>query len=82
MNEAINQRLQSAIVKGSTADPPIEEDEVDFDELEDEDSEPRIVTTEEELEGFFTVKSIVREVVAPDRIVYRDTIRYMTVGVR
>ena len=79
MNEAINQRLQSAIAKGSTTDPPIEEDEADADELEDEDSESRIVTTEEELEGFFTVKSIVREVIAPDRIVHRDTISYMTV---
>ena len=79
MNEAINQRLQSAIAKGSPADPPIEIDEPDDDELDDEDSEPRIVTTEEELEGFYTVKSIVREVVAPDRIVHRDTISYMTV---
>ena len=37
------------------------------------------MTTEEELEGFFTVKSIIREVVAPERIVHRDTISYMTV---
>ena len=79
MNEAINQRLQSAITKGNPADPPIEIDEPDDDELDDEDSEPRIVTTEEELEGFYTVKSIVREVVTPDRIVHRDTISYMTV---
>ena len=79
LNEQINQRLQSAIVKGNTADPPIELDEVDDDELDDEDIESRIVTTEEELEGFFTVKSIVREVVAPDRIVHRDTISYMAV---
>ena len=79
MNEAINQRLESAIAKGSTADPLIEPDEVDSDELDDEDMESRIVTTEEELEGFFTVKSIVREVVAPDRIVHRDTISYMSV---
>lgn len=79
MNEAINQRLQSAIAKGSPADPPIETDEVDADELDDEDVEPRIETTPEELEGFYTVKSIVREVVVPDRIVHRDTISYMTV---
>ena len=79
MNETINQRLQSAITKGSTADPPIEVDEVDSDELSDEEIESRIVTTEEELEGFFTVKSIVREVVAPTRIVHRDNINYMSV---
>lgn len=78
MNEAINQRLQSAIATGTPVDPP-ELDEIEVDEEEDEEAEPRIVTTEEELEGFFTVKSIVREVVAADRIVHRDTIRYMTV---
>ena len=78
LNEQINQRLQSAIATGTPTDPP-EIDEVDADEFEDEDVEPRIVTTEEELEGFFTVKSIVREVVAPERIVHRDTVSYMTV---
>ena len=79
MNEAINQRLQSAIATGATAEQPIEVDEVDSDELNDEEVETRIVTTEEELEGFFTVKAIVREVIAPDRIVHRDTIKYMSV---
>ena len=78
LNEQINQRLQSAIATGTSTDPP-EIDEVDTDEFEDEDVELRIVTTEEELEGFFTVKSIVREVVAPERIVHRDTVSYMTV---
>ena len=73
LNEQINQRLQSAIATGTSTDPP-EIDEVDTDEFEDEDVELRIVTTEEELEGFFTVKSIVREVVAPERIVHRDTV--------
>ena len=79
MNESINQRLQSAIATGTRTEPLPDEDETDADEAEYEDVEPRIVTTEEELEGFFTVKSIVREVVAPDRIVYRDTVSYMTV---
>ena len=79
LNEQINQRLQSAIAKESTPDSPIEIDEVDADELDEEEIESCIVTTEEELEGFFTVKSIVRAVVAPDRIVHRDTINYMTV---
>ena len=81
MNEAINQRLQSAIAKGSNAERPIEQiiDEPDDDELSEEEIGSRIVTTEEELEGYFTVKSIMREVVDPDRIVHRDTIYYMSV---
>ena len=81
MNEAINQRLQSAIAKGSNAEQPVEQiiDEVDDDELSEEEIGSRIVTTEEELEGYFTVKSIVREVIDPERVVHRDTVEYMSV---
>ncbi|RQO82884.1 type I restriction endonuclease [Acidovorax sp. FJL06] len=40
------------------------------------DDELRIVTTEEELEGFFVVKSIVRTAVESNRIGHRDTQSY------
>jgi len=36
----------------------------------------KIVTTEEEIEGFYIVKAIVREVVDAKRVFMRDTIRY------
>lgn len=75
LNEEINQRLQSAITKESTAKQPVEAEEEA--ELTEEEVDSRIVTTEEELEGFFIVKSIVREVVNSDRIVHRDTMNYM-----
>ena len=77
LNEQINQRLQSAIREEEAAEPSDEDEE--SDESIEEEVESRIETTEEELEGFYTVKSIVREVVAPDRIVHRDTISYMSV---
>jgi hypothetical protein len=35
------------------------------------------VTTEEELEGYYIVKSILRDKIDPSRIVHRDTISYM-----
>jgi hypothetical protein len=38
-----------------------------------------IVTTDEEREGFYIVKSIVREVVDPARVVFRDTQTYFSV---
>jgi predicted type IV restriction endonuclease len=41
--------------------------------------EDAIVTTEEELEGFFIVKSLLREVVEPTRIQYKDTQKYFGV---
>ncbi|MCZ6751745.1 MAG: restriction endonuclease, partial [Acidobacteria bacterium] len=36
-----------------------------------------IETTEEEIEGYHIIKAIVREVVAPSRVVHRDTKSYM-----
>ena len=77
LNEQINQRLQSAISREEIAEESIEIEE--SDELIEEKVESRIETTEEELEGFHTVKSIVREVVAADRIGHRDTLSYMSV---
>lgn len=78
LNELINQRLRSAIERGEATDESVEVENVDT-ENDDEGGGSRIVTTEEELEGFFTIKSIVREVIDADRIGHRDTIRYMAV---
>ena len=77
LNEQINQRLQSAISKGEVAEESVEIEVPD--ESIEEDLDPRIVTTEEELEGFYTVKSIVREVIDAGRIVHRDAQSYMSV---
>ena len=70
-------RLRSAIERGEATEDAIEIEIAD--EETEEEPESRIVTTEEELEGFFTVKSILREVITADRIQHRDTIRYMSV---
>lgn len=46
----------------------------------DEDhAKPKIVTTLEELEAFYTVKSILREVLDPKRITYKDTASYFSI---
>lgn len=77
LNEQINHRLQSALNKPDEAEPVVENAEAD--EAIDEEVVSRIVTTEEELEGYYIVKSIVREVIAADRIGHRDTIQYMSI---
>jgi predicted type IV restriction endonuclease len=38
--------------------------------------ETGIITTEEELEGFYIVKSILREVIASERVAYKDVVNY------
>lgn len=40
------------------------------------DSAKQIVTTEEEMEGFYIVKSILREIIDPSRVSHRDTVSY------
>jgi predicted type IV restriction endonuclease len=41
-----------------------------------DDSQSKVVTTEEELEGYYIVKSVLREVIDPSRIAYRDVQSY------
>ncbi|OAV66632.1 hypothetical protein Barb6XT_01838 [Bacteroidales bacterium Barb6XT] len=47
--------------------------------VEEESQNNGIVTTEEELEGFYIVKSILRPHIDPKRITYRDAVSYFTI---
>ena len=77
ISETINERLRSAMTTpatdASTQTQPGTESQVDTGEAEPKQS---IITTPEELEGFYIVKSILRQVTDPIRITYRDTKGY------
>lgn len=91
INDIISERLQS-VMNGSqsiaqkeeskdtasipSADTGVQEQP---DTAASENEKDRIVTTEEELEGYYIVKSILRESIEASRITYRDTISYFTV---
>ncbi len=70
INERINERLKN--VMSGNVDTVVEE-QIVGDDL----SEKAIETTAEELEGFYIVKSLLRDVVDPNRIIHRDTKSYM-----
>lgn len=80
ISDRINERLKSALAGDTvartedgvdrSAEPPSEDDAGTND---------NIVTTGDELEGYYIVKSILRELVAADRIVMRDRINYCSV---
>lgn len=71
INDLINDRLKSALSK---------EEEIATDTvIEDQVEESKIVTTEEELEGFMIVKTILRQIVPVDRISYRDAQSYFAI---
>jgi len=76
INEMINARLISAMEEVAPPEPPSTEPEEE--EVQEEgDRESRIETTNEELEGYYIVKSILRDIIDPGRIAHRDTISYM-----
>ncbi|WP_028579408.1 type I restriction endonuclease [Desulfogranum japonicum] len=73
VNDQVNDRLKSALGGNSKEESSVS-DEAEDDNTED--TRNGIVTTEEELEGFYVVRAILREVVEIERIFHRDTKRY------
>jgi hypothetical protein len=74
INESISFRLKSAL----SINEQIEKqgDNVKPSQPIDENNDSKIVTTEEELEGFQIVKAILREKIPSSRIAHRDTLSY------
>jgi predicted type IV restriction endonuclease len=76
VNERINEKLMSII---NNPDPKKPEPVVIDPEPKAEST--NIVTTPEELEGFYIVKSILRDVIELNRIQYRDTQNYFGINI-
>ncbi|WP_431611238.1 type I restriction endonuclease [Chryseobacterium sp. 'Rf worker isolate 10'] len=74
INESISFRLKSALNINEQIEK--QEDDIKMSQPIDENNDSKIVTTEEELEGFQIVKAIMREKVPASRIAYRDTLSY------
>lgn len=87
VREKLRQKFDSALGEDTSAPaaaaPPAQEaGTVPAAASEREDAEADdngVVTTDEELEGYFIVKSIIREVVAAERVAMRDTKSYFGV---
>ena len=73
INETLSSRLSVAINHQEDENTPPEEPQ--------EDSNPKVITTNLELEGFYVVKSIIRQVMDASRITYRDAQSYFAVFV-
>ncbi len=78
INDNINERLKSAMVATSVsiAATPADSQQDQAQEPPARHEEKDIMTTAEEIEGFYIVKSILRNVVNPVRIAMRDTQSY------
>jgi predicted type IV restriction endonuclease len=81
VNEKVNDKLQKALnsssenLDASATDP---ENEADKEKVS-ADSNVEIETTEEEIEGYVLIKLILKKVVDPSRVFYRDNRSYFNV---
>ncbi len=67
LSETMNDRIKAAIGQSSEEVNP----------EEPEEPVTKIITTHEELEYFFTIKTILHKVISPSRVFYRDTESYL-----
>lgn len=70
INEIINNRLQNAIQKNDDSNF------IPDEEIVDERQEDKIVTTVEEIQSYYIVKSILSEFCNSRKITYKDTVSY------
>lgn len=77
INDTINERLISAITKDDT---PLKEEVIPTTVISPK-AEKEIVTTAEELEGFYIVRSILRPLIKSSRVTHRDALSYFAIFV-
>ena len=73
VNDRLNERLQSALSQADSSEDESPTATVDTTEMS---TKPGIVTTEEEVEGYYIVKAIVGQCIPVNRVYIRDTISY------
>lgn len=79
VNDALNDKLKAALAN-TNADAEIDSDKnINSGKEVAATEEPQIVTTQEELEGYVTVKLLLHNVIEPDRVNYRDNMSYFNV---
>lgn len=76
LNEQINERLKSALSPEAITPTPLPEAATSSTDTPATESGDGPTTTQEELEGFYTVRAILREVIDVKRVVMRDVQSY------
>lgn len=88
VNDIISDRLNVAIKSGEQQDTPTTQEDVQS-EVEDVmpdgvvamDKENGIVTTQEEIDAYNIIRSILRKLISADKIVYKDFKTYFAIGI-
>ena len=77
INDSVNEKLSTAL--NSSIDTKISSDSVPVEAPAKKDVEAQIVTTPEELESYAMAKVVLKEVISPDRVFYRDNLSYFNI---
>lgn len=79
VNELVNDKLNAALKTTSSEGDSLQQEVAATVEVADNKSEPQIVTTEEELEGFLTVKILLQDSIEAERLYHRDNKSYFNI---
>lgn len=75
VNETMSEKINSALKNETPASSPIDEEVAVSDEIE----VSKIVTTDEEIESYYIIKSLLVDMASVDDITYKDNERYFTI---
>ncbi len=76
INEIVNDKIKTALSNDDTAEP---NEQIADNAADDEKQHSEIITTAEELQAFYIIKSILGDCVPLDRITHKDTVSYFSV---
>ena len=84
INDVMSEKLGIAIKATEAAGAPIQAstpttEQKGEEPVKEDDKASKIITTVEELEGYYIVKSIVCEVISSERVTYRDSQSYFAI---
>ncbi|UYO61862.1 type I restriction enzyme HsdR N-terminal domain-containing protein [Acetobacterium wieringae] len=79
INELVNDKIQNALKSDESFEPKTVQQFEEVDESSQISSVSNIITTDEEIECFFIIKSILHNAVDLNRIGYKDTASYFSV---
>ncbi len=77
VNDILNDKLQSALANTNAEQVVTNEVAPTVEEITD--TAPEVVTTQEELEGFLTIRILLTDKFAPERVNYRDNLSYFNI---
>lgn len=77
VNDILNDKLQSALANTNSEQILNREVAPTSEVLSNEG--PEVVTTQEEIEGYITIRILLKDILAPERINYRDNLSYFNI---